>query len=428
VRTKHIYLHIGTPKAASQTIQEGLFINRNQLQEAGWLVPIAGAPHGKAHHYLPWQLHWLGVQRDDPHSFKSVINEIEQASAERIIISSEKFWDCTPIMLRLLQETLKDYHITVIAYVRQQDHWLQSHWLHQLKAPHLARTALPPPFQMWIESGLQDTKILLGEHEINGDFVWTLDQWAAVFGLEHMRVRVLEAGQLQGHVFHDFLAACDVSELERFLVPRDVNFSPGAKTVASLQYLLSTIYHAGDTPKIDEQPANRVTTRICHLMLQYGEKKGWNSPRANYITAALHHLIMSKFEGCNTQLARKYLGREQLFYKPFEEQLTPEYDLGQLTGTEVLEMFGFIIPRIADWMQEYQYLPQSSEAVTQAEQISMLQKQVKLLTDELLSVYRTRGWQFLSWYWQLRNALRSLLPFARTKQVPPYERHLVIKP
>jgi len=135
-----------------------------------------------------------------------------------------------------------------------------------------------------------------------------VSRWAAVFGWENVRVRLLDPYHLlNGNVFDDILAILGVSSLQppssRLQQPGKVNVSSGWKVLEAIRGLYSGAH--GLPP---DHPLLLATSRYggllhdgCHrnslhrrtikgwqkignLAARLGETRGWNDERGHYLT------------------------------------------------------------------------------------------------------------------------------------------------
>ncbi|WP_257287527.1 hypothetical protein [Endozoicomonas sp. SESOKO2] len=126
---KTIYLHIGTNKTGTTSIQKQLALHRQLLKKQGILYPTSGQA-GSAHYPLSWGLglgHPPADYKHTPEHWLNVVNEIKHSDCEKIILSSEFF-----ILLRnkmhaeIIRDYLSDFDVKIVVYIRRQDKYLES--------------------------------------------------------------------------------------------------------------------------------------------------------------------------------------------------------------------------------------------------------------------------------------------------------------
>ncbi|WP_156443739.1 hypothetical protein [Burkholderia savannae] len=135
MRTRHCYLHIGTHKTGTSSVQDSLTRAPQQLEEAGFYFPRTGQwESGSGQHGLAVQA------RSNAHDalVEALIREIETIP-HHIILSSEEFshmlWRNTAGFQHLVDRLsgIAD-KITVILYLRRQPDFIESNYLERLKS------------------------------------------------------------------------------------------------------------------------------------------------------------------------------------------------------------------------------------------------------------------------------------------------------
>jgi hypothetical protein len=137
---KTVYLHVGTFKTGTSSIQSFLVSNAGTLEQHGYFVP-RGQLIG--HHELPLSLikdfsnfraAWPGFQGDSRQNWENILEQINKSPCDKVIISSENFCDfvnehCRNASEELgakLQSYLAGYDVKVIVYIRPIDSCLNS--------------------------------------------------------------------------------------------------------------------------------------------------------------------------------------------------------------------------------------------------------------------------------------------------------------
>lgn len=122
---KTLFIHIGSHKTGSSSIQSFLASSSKYLKENSFIYPISGRS-GIAHHELAQS---LNLHKNYSYGYKKLANKIllESDSFENIILSSEGFLNITKF--HRVQDFLgyfKDYDIKIILYVREYLDYLNS--------------------------------------------------------------------------------------------------------------------------------------------------------------------------------------------------------------------------------------------------------------------------------------------------------------
>lgn len=207
---KKIWLHIGTHRTGSTSIQRTLHENRLLLLEQGFLFPHAGESMG-SQHQLAWSLleklpPWYDKPESSEKVFKALRVEIESSDAEQIILSSEDFslldYQSESLNhLNLLASYLEDYDVHIIVYVREQIQFLNSFYNEVVKS-YDTRFAGYSPMQLADELGS-----LL-------DYNFLIDRWGSVFGEKQIVVRDFNRAVHANGLVEDFLQTVGVDAIE----------------------------------------------------------------------------------------------------------------------------------------------------------------------------------------------------------------------
>lgn len=228
---KTLYIHIGSPKTATTTLQATFKKNRQFLEDKG--IYYFKDDAFMAHHRLTWALREKfnlpnhGV-RKKIESLDIVVgkylDEINHTDAEKIILSSEGFFSLgreAPAAIHLLKETFKEFNVKVIVYLRRQDKFLESNYAQSVKAaPFDRRTVSDLLFEV-------TTRDLY-------DYYDHIQPWATLFGKENIIVREFEKNQLiNGNIIEDFLSVIESSSVsyKDLHVVKDKNLTPPSEAI-----------------------------------------------------------------------------------------------------------------------------------------------------------------------------------------------------
>lgn len=225
---KTIYLHIGTHKTGTTTLQHFLSRASPALKEQGILYPESGRasrlPY--AHYKLAWAVREMrGVTSTD--AWNEVISEIEDWNGEGVVLSSEDFWPCTPEEIQEITRFLADQRVEVILYVRNPvDYILSCYKQHLLSAGHKSLEAY------------------MAESVDRADYLSAATSWKNAPGVDTIHIRSFE--KVKGADFgleRDFIDCLNLEfePLRRFAGP-SVNVSP-AGDILQVVRLVSRVEH-----------------------------------------------------------------------------------------------------------------------------------------------------------------------------------------
>jgi hypothetical protein len=225
-----IYLHIGTEKTGTTTLQRFLNLNRRKLHEQNTLYPTS--PGIENHAKL--SVYSLNIQRkDELKKFfnvfsekdhvkfrlkfkKELTNEIKKFTPKKIILSNEH---CSTRLINneeilRLKELLYSIskNVKIIIYLRRQDDYFLSTYSTWIKCGGSNKINIPKNFESVYIQNRYNYKLII-------------DRWAKYFGEENIIIRVFELEQMVGNsLIDDFLFITKVN-YENFVVPNDLNSS-----------------------------------------------------------------------------------------------------------------------------------------------------------------------------------------------------------
>ncbi|MDN5851781.1 MAG: hypothetical protein L0K86_02835 [Actinomycetia bacterium] len=206
-------VHVGPPKTGTTAIQRALHLRRDELRqhnvalpgrgarprEAGWAVVGVGVPRGRA---KPTMDDWYAL-----------VNEVEEAGDQRVVISNESFADGYAGAVKTIVDGLGGDRVHVVHTVRRVDKLLNSHWQQRVRA------GLTVPYDDWLQ-------IVLGEPDQSNPHwrgFWrhhaladVLDRWTSAAGTDNVTLIVADESD------HDLLPRLFERLLglpERFLQP-----------------------------------------------------------------------------------------------------------------------------------------------------------------------------------------------------------------
>lgn len=230
---KTLYLHIGTPKTATSSIQKFLSLNREALMGHGYCFPpqLRKYPYissGRNGHFLVETIYFEYGARD--HALeKEILKEgMDQVAGcmetyDNVVLSEENLWRNSSyskkdIFPYLKQEAEKQgYQVKVIVYLRRQDQFMMSNWNQCVKQGKMAYTISLEEY----------IKNMQEKHGLVLDYAAKLDQTAQIFGKENLIVRRFDPESWVRHsIYHDFMDCIGLELTEEFLLPAQM-VNPG---------------------------------------------------------------------------------------------------------------------------------------------------------------------------------------------------------
>jgi len=326
---KTLYLHIGTNKTGTTTIQRFMSRNRQNLKAQGVLYPRKGATSGGNHSVLARNLqHWSQGSVSHPADWENFLKAAQRSKADRVIASGEVFWPFkggTTYFDRFQQDLHAHFgQIYIVCYLRRQDEYLRSCYVQAVKSGRSPRS-----FREYMEV------IALGKKTRAYEYDVSLALWADTFGEENIIVRPFEKSQLDPRgLVADFCQCCDVDfDVLDEDHARDVNVSPGRRVLAAMLYAQQLLPRVQGTTLRARRQTALCNAMAARLALDWKDK---DSPFKGFAEGEARAFYQPFAEG-NAEVARRYLRREdgKLFSEDRFAELKPgESDDVELTDAE----------------------------------------------------------------------------------------------
>lgn len=333
---KTLYLHIGTPKSGTTTLQH--FLTKNQARLAAehglFYPPPSSVPYGfelsKNHLILPYSVlrerAWPSFvpQRDRVSAdvaFGALQRDIETTVHPRILVSSEDFsvhgTYSRPLLERVAGLTGCDK--SVVVYLRPQsgvleslyswnpDLWKTGRTLEEIAADPNA--GLPP----WL------------------DYQRMLAPWRETLGDDAIDCRILDSEAGSGDTITATLAGFGIE---------NAGFEPvgrlnTARQAGVIEFFRRTL------PALDPSQHDRYHEELRPIV-----RDAVGSVRYPMLSDAASAAFMERFEAGNSELACAFFGRDALF--PSQERERPDPSAEELlTLDEVLRTF------VTHWSQQH---------------------------------------------------------------------------
>ncbi|MEQ9483882.1 sulfotransferase domain-containing protein [Coleofasciculus sp. F4-SAH-05] len=292
-----IYLHIGTHKTGTTTLQKFLSSNRQKLLEKRVLYPSSPDCHHKLLQNKGKDKPW-GLNLDE---WKYLIQEIKSENPEKIVVSSENFCRLYFEDVHKVKDNLSGYNTKIIVYIRRQDDYFASLYCQAIKTAH-----------HW-----DRLKKHISDNKTYDNYYQMLEPWKQAFGKENLIIRVYEKEQLSDGLLNDFLKSIHItSEGLDFKKAQQTNISPSIRTIKIIQLLsdiaigkmsiskkkMTGLYY---TYLIPDTNLSRLIANLPDFLL------------SNELMTTQERVdILKEFEESNRKVAQEYLGRPdgQLFY------------------------------------------------------------------------------------------------------------------
>lgn len=340
------FLHIGTEKTGTTTIQSFLAKNRSCLLRDGFLYPKSP---GETNHIklVAFSLNLNDLEDVKKHlhglDYLSILNpekiddfrktfqqdlekETSSAEAQTVILSSEH---CSSRLIRIeeiniLKSLLKNFfeEIKIIIYLRRQDQLLLSSYSTQVICDGRTQP-LDMPNKQVIERYY--------------DYQAILKKWGQVFGQENIIIRPFERKQMiKDDLLYDF------ARVIGFTIDNDYEMVPNLNesySIESLEFLRNMNFHIARYAGNRLNPERR---KLFHYL------KAYTGHSYSLLSEEDRREFLDRFKVSNTYISKHYLnsGEEQLFK---EEVLNSDADIfSEFEVERVFEIFAYL------WRQQYQ--------------------------------------------------------------------------
>ena len=334
---KTLYLHIGTTKTATTSIQRFLEENKDVLQKYGYCFPDSLHVYPRANkrrnaHFLVakvWDADGSRNQSKEKEYFEEGLQQIRTAfgTYDHVILTDESIWHALSYSKKsLLQELKKEadeqkYQIKVIVYLRRQDLLIQSYWAQQVKE--------------YMNTCFSDYIVSKKAKYFKLDYDKRLEEMAAAVGRENIIVRVYEKQQYYGgNIISDFLHLFDLEMTDEFKQSDHVVNASLEGACLEAKRLLNA------NPRFTTK-LNFVVPMLTAIQQEKVGEGGYSTGR--YFSEEEHQAFLEKYREGNEKVARDYLGREDgvLFKDEIVTEGTGEAET--YTTEEMVDILGKVI-------------------------------------------------------------------------------------
>ncbi|MCH5268842.1 MAG: hypothetical protein J1E62_10955 [Lachnospiraceae bacterium] len=359
-----LYLHIGTPKTGTTSIQIFLAKNRELLSSKNFCYPDLGyrfdnvGKHRNAHFLI--QRYYDEKKQRLYEQEEALRNEGMQKvlelfqTSDNIILSDESIWNQSYFVDDFwlnLKEILAEHghRIKVIAYLRRQDAYIRSYWAESAKADLQVKS-----FTKYVDSNPQE--------RLHADYFRAMDLIASCIGTENIIIRPFEKGQfVNNNLLDDFLDCVGLTLTDEYVLDEFSRNPAVAGEFIQSKQILNT------NPAFAERKSF-----MLPLIIKATRHRGGNMDyrRAALFTDMEPSEYNEQFREGNEQVARKFLNREDgvLFY----EEPESEKDLEPYSAQELVNACGDIILELKNQIDEALLPPESI-----LKQLKLIKKLIK---------------------------------------------------
>lgn len=336
---KTLYLHIGTPKTATTSIQMFCMENQEQLHQRGYSYPVLDYeyPHVSIRRNGHFLVGWVYYPNGEENKEKE--NELWERGMDmvhrefdkypNVILSDENIWHSSngrkfPFWEKLMEDAKEnDYQVKVIVYLRRQDGMANSWLSQQIKEGWNTSACIK-----WDSFQKKTRKIVLNYYVL-------LEKIAEVTGRENIIVRIFERGAFKGNggtIYSDFLEAIGLEYTDDFTITEEeANKSLTGNSQEILRIVNSLL------------PDDIPTRALVRNAAQECERL--KDPENNFVMFSKEEqeAFMARYEKANRAIAEEYLGQEEpLFSSKVKdgERWTPD---NRFMYEDIIRFFGSVV-------------------------------------------------------------------------------------
>ena len=325
---RKLFLHVGSHKTGTTTIQRGLLANKTVLEQQGYDFPDV-VFNFDGHHNLVADLKGL----DSYKSWLGGINELiefAKTSDRHMILSSEEFDQIvtTPPLEKLQTALGHIFDIHIIGYLRPQEEFLQSMWQTEVKIGNLRED-----FHVWLPAAKKRFAFLEYDRWINA--------YETVFGREKLCFDVYNP-RSEDLLFR-FLNACHVPDISQYsnFERANISLSPLTFELARHLYIFPFIERKKKLGK--DHPAMMLNLRrMAKVVEQFAQDEGIDLSLSAYLPGQLKEL-RQHYRPHNKKTAQDYFNRPGLFQTENRLRPSPMPMSQRLTNDQLLRLFGQLI-------------------------------------------------------------------------------------
>lgn len=339
-----LFLHIGTHKTGTTSVQRFFAQNREPLRQLGIWYPefgIADLPDHYAHHRLAHAMAGRDdlMQPDDVKRFLGLVAE-QARSDERVFVSAEPLYrHVIPADGASVEEAISDevayeryaevvrdcfdgFDVTVMVMLRRQDLFAES-----LYAEHV----LSSGYRRGISEFLDERRALF-------DYRTRLDVWSAAFGADALAVRTFEPSTFEVPIERLFLEwlGCEWSDSLTIGRRRNVTLP---RTLVEFKRMLNSENQGATVnaqyrrwlEQLSSTPAGSKLKDLGRYYLQPRERAA----------------LMDDHELGNRSVAEEFLGRTQLFTQSHLVDIAKYEDRPHLTPADFRDISKLLLRLLA---------------------------------------------------------------------------------
>jgi hypothetical protein len=292
---EHCYLHIGTEKTGTSSIQELLHCNRLQARKLGYFYPPTTAQSRSHNTFAKVYVSTSQLRKNSEGVLHRMRKQLQRiGTGHTLIISAEHFHSriIDPRPMEDLAKFIGKYsqNTTIVIYLRPQIALLESRLSTSLKSGGSPRLPVNMDELMGNPLGYYDYEELLA-------------RWAGIFGKDNLAVRIFDRNELVGGDVREDICQLIGLPFEKIDIPALKNESLTVDAQLLLQELNEKIPRLG----LGDHPKHWMRLELRRFIVEHSGK-GYRLPAEDA------RRFMAKFEQSNEAVRKNYFPeRSSLF-------------------------------------------------------------------------------------------------------------------
>jgi hypothetical protein len=223
---RKIYLHIGSGKTGTTSIQRMLWENRFELKRRGVFYCTPPSETMINHHSIVRTPMDEGIWKRAEDTLSNIKKAFEISGCKTMIISTEKLLGVPVSYMEGFKNLFSDFDIKILVYIRNQVDLIPSYYMQRIKDyMHGPMCPIEDIFPRFTNNWGMEPRAVM-------------DRWSAVFGKENIISRVYDRESLvDGNVCKDFSMVLGLESL----VDLDFSYSDNRSLVPEVVELIRTI-------------------------------------------------------------------------------------------------------------------------------------------------------------------------------------------
>lgn len=336
---KTLYLHIGSPKTATTSIQHFCHDNQEVLNQKGYCYPDFGKSYPRVGVLRNGHFIMAATQQAQSDSIEGEDQEFDAGFAtiyelfqkhDNVILSDEGLWNYgygknSRVWRQLKRELDKGiFTIKVIVYLRRQDTYLFSWWNQQIKEGFRAN------------SNISWEDIVAKPFYIQLDYYKMLEHISSFVGKENVYVRLFDRNEFYGGtIYKDFMQCIGLEFTDEYTITSEMTNLSLTKNNNEIKRILNGV------SGLEMEINNKYRNLLTDLSETGKENENWSM-----FSEEEYKTFMQKYEEGNQKISKEYLGVDKpLFNMEFKSaekwMVYNEYmveDIVRFFGTTTTQM------------------------------------------------------------------------------------------